>query len=116
MKNLDAYVDHILNDYRNVWCKRYTTIDDVPDDIAKRTAQEMKDRFQIEVIPGSKYIKIVHKSGTSRSVHSFICIRNMGKFKQGDILKAASWAAPARNFARGNILDCNFSHIRWMGA
>ena len=37
------------------------------------------------------------------------------KFKKGDILKAAGWNAPARNAARGNILDGGYA-INWTGA
>lgn len=37
-------------------------------------------------------------------------------FKRGDILKAASWKAPAKNFVRGNIFDLTeSSYIRWTG-
>ena len=35
-------------------------------------------------------------------------------FKKGDILKAASWSAPAKNRARGNILEGNYP-IQWTG-
>ena len=55
------------------------------------------ERFGIEFDEGSKYIKIVSVSWGSRSVHSFI------EKKTGDIWRAASWKAPARNFARGNV-------------
>jgi hypothetical protein len=37
------------------------------------------------------------------------------QFKQGEILKSASWKAPARNFGRGNVLTGEFKHIRWAG-
>jgi hypothetical protein len=37
------------------------------------------------------------------------------KFKKGDILMAAGWNAPARNAARGNILDGGYD-INWTGA
>lgn len=111
MKNLDAYVDHILNDYK-VWMN----LENREDDIAKQVALEMINRFKIEVEQGSKYLKIVHNNGTQRSVHSFICRKDNGKFKTGDILKAAGWAAPAKNFARGNILEGNWSNVRWTGA
>jgi hypothetical protein len=40
---------------------------------------------------------------------------NDKKFKKGDILKAAGYAAPARNFPRGNILEGGYT-VRWTGA
>lgn len=50
---------------------------------------------------GKKYIKIVAE-GSQRIVWGFINLSN-DKFQYGDILKAASWAAPATNKARGNV-------------
>jgi len=64
----------------------------------------------IEIREGKKYYKVIGL----RSVHSFIVKQDDAKFSKGDILKAASWAAPATNFARGNILE-DFE-IRWTGA
>lgn len=46
---------------------------------------------------GRKYARIVKNNGRSRSVHSFVDRTN------GDILKAATWAAPAKH-ARGSVL------------
>jgi hypothetical protein len=40
---------------------------------------------------------------------------NDKKFKKGDLLKPAGYAAPARNFARGNILEGGYMS-RWTGA
>lgn len=76
--------------------------------------EEFIERFNasLEVEVGSKYIKVV----AERSVHSFICLRDMGKFTKGDILKAESYSSPARNFARGNLLARNFGSVRWTGA
>ena len=58
---------------------------------------------------GKSYIKVV-KDG---SVHSFIVKQDTGKFKAGDVLKAASWKAPAKNFPRGNIITGDLSNISW---
>lgn len=62
---------------------------------------------------GRKFVKIV----ADRSCFGFIVINDDGKFKSGDILKAASWAAPAKNFARGNIfnIDSYKDKVRWCG-
>ena len=70
----------------------------------------------IEVLYGKKYIKIVTgKHGGNRSVWGFIVNTHEDKkFKKGDLLKAAGWAAPARNAARGNILEGEYA-INWTG-
>ena len=70
----------------------------------------------IEMLYGSKYIKIITgKHGGNRSVWGFIVNTDKDKkFKKGDLLKAAGWAAPARNAARGNILKGGYV-INWTG-
>ena len=70
----------------------------------------------LEVTEGSRYWKITGKSGSSRSVKGFIAKAGDKKFREGDMLKAAGWAAPARNFARGNVLDgTGVKMVRWTG-
>ena len=61
---------------------------------------------------GSKYIKIT--TGDGGSVWGFVMAVIDDKFNEGDILKAASWGSPARNFARGNVYGDY--RVRWMGA
>lgn len=52
-----------------------------------------------EVHPGKRYMKIVTCSeGQGRSVHTFVDRTN------GNVLKAAGWAAPAKH-ARGSIFS-----------
>jgi|TARA_Y100000015_G_scaffold15612_1_gene14936 hypothetical protein len=63
---------------------------------------------------GKKYIKITEMNGGS--AWGFVVNSDDDpKFKKGDILKAASWSAPAKNQARGNVLDGDFSWVRWTG-
>ena len=74
---------------------------------------KMYDEFvqALRVEEGRKYIKII-KQG---SVWGFIQKADDAKgFRKGDILMAAGYNAPARNRARGNILDGGYT-IRWTG-
>jgi hypothetical protein len=62
---------------------------------------------------GTKYIKIFHwyddgSSFKQRSCHSFVDY-------EGNIWKAASWKAPAKNFPRGNVITKDYGTIRWTG-
>jgi hypothetical protein len=63
----------------------------------------------VRVDEGKAYLKVI-KDG---SVHSFIVKADSGKFKAGDVLKAASFKAPAKNFSRGNIITGELSQISW---
>lgn len=70
---------------------------------------------------GQSYIKLTKTSGGSNSAFAFIIINDNKMGKSGDILKAASWAAPAKH-ARGNVfsdtkgmeaVNC-YGHINYM--
>ena len=63
-----------------------------------------------KVETGKKYIRVVRENG----VFCFIVREDSGKFKKGDILKAAGYRAPDRNSARGNVLTGNYN-IQWTG-
>jgi hypothetical protein len=63
---------------------------------------------------GRKYVHIIMEDN-QRSSHSWVMLQDDKKFKRGDILKSATWHAPARNFARGNVLCGGFKHIKWPG-
>jgi hypothetical protein len=105
-KQLEILKEKIVQDYDN-WNSRTEYGDE---DTKAERVQEFADK--IEIAEGSKYIKII----TGSSVWGFIVKTESDKlFKQGDILKAASWAAPARNKPRGNVLEENFSWVRWTG-
>ena len=79
-----------------------------------RTEANEEFRRSLNIEEGRKYLKITKRLGTQTMVWGFIVKgEDDKKFAQGDILKAASWAAPARNKARGNIFD-NYD-VRWTG-
>jgi hypothetical protein len=106
---LPAYIDHIDRDYRT-WQGK--TSGKGESDFQKQMALEFTQ--SLKVIKGSKFLKVVK----GNSVHSFVCVKAHDKFVVGDILKAASYAAPAKNFIRGNILDVASyeNRVTWTGA
>ena len=75
---------------------------------SKEQVDKWENLFRLET--GKKYIRVVRENG----VFCFIVREDSGKFKKGDILKAAGYRAPARNSARGNVLEGNYA-IQWTG-
>ena len=70
----------------------------------------------LRVEENRRYWKITSGRRNQRSVSGFIVKAGDKKFLEGDMLKAAGWAAPARNFARGNVLDgYRVDEVRWTG-
>lgn len=98
--NVNLYLEHIKADYT-----KWGGDSSIRQEMVKEFVSKVDCEF------GKKYIKVV----TGNSVHSFICMNDDGKFKAGDILMAATWKAPARNFARGNVLNKDWSRARWTG-
>lgn len=105
---LSDYAKHLCEDYRT-WMKRTCSMEQVSD-------EELAKRYMVRFEEGKKFIRVVHSNGVSRSSHTFIVLKDDAKFKRGDILKSASWASPAKNFARGNILRGDWSNVSWTGA
>ena len=70
----------------------------------------MSVHYVLSCVEGRRYVKVIcsdeNNADSSGYVWAFIDKRN------GDILKAASWKAPARH-ARSNIYDGNST--RWIG-
>ena len=70
----------------------------------------------LRVEENRRYWKITSGRQSQRSVSGFIVKAGDKKFREGDMLKPAGWAAPARNFARGNVLDgTGLGNARWTG-
>lgn len=104
---IDGYIAHIKADYGS-WGERT--------EIRNRMIEEFDAGCVYEI--HRKFIKVITgTAGGNTSVHSFIMLNDDGKFKRGDILMAASWKAPAKNFARGNVLAGKFERrVTWTGA
>ena len=98
-------LENIKEDYLRFTSRNFTR---ELSDVNKRMIADFNETLRYE--EGRKYIKVI----TGNSVWGFIMKSDDKKFKAGDILKAASWAAPARNAARGNILEGGYT-IQWTG-
>jgi hypothetical protein len=99
---IQEYVQHLQDNYNTIASGQFV-------------------EFTYEV--GRKYVHVImqhlhhfDKTPTQRSSHSWVMLADDKKFKVGDILKSASWKAPARNFKRGNVLSGDFKQIKWAGA
>ena len=66
-------------------------------------------KYSVSFETGKKYIRVVRDIYGQRSVLAFIEITT------GDIYKAASWKAPAKN-ARGNLVYLTPNVVQWTGA
>ena len=114
IKLTNNYYYIMKNEIENYISRIITSFDEAYNDSAKHVS-EMRASFAASVTAeeGRKYIKINTRSG----VHSFIVIdENDKKFKYGDILKAASWRAPTRNFKRANVFESDsYAEVNWTG-
>ena len=106
-KELETLMETIKTEYKAFQKRgnadgRYT-------EIQKKMRKEFNEGLHYTT--GQKYIKIIK----DRSVWGFVVnVDNDKKFRKGDILKAAGYNTPARNKARGNILDGDYS-VCWTG-
>ena len=106
---VEAMLEHMRDDYC-AWSGRGSGSSRVRTDMEKDYADNL--RYSV----GSKYIKVINCAHGSECVEAFVVNTEKDKkFALGDILKPAGWAAPARNFRRGNVLDRTFERVRWTG-
>ena len=109
IRKLNLYLEAIRADYAS-FMRRAAR----PSSLTDEMVEEFNRTLSYEI--GSRYVKIIKYYGTQNaSVHSFVCMTDMGKFCKGDILKAASWKAPARNHARGNVVLRDYPTVQWTG-
>ena len=107
-EGMEMMLEHMRADYCG-WSR--SGMRDISEEILSESEKRYCDGLHYTV--GQKYIKVISESG---SVSGFIVnTENDKKFALGDILKPAGWRGPAKNFARGNILERNFSRLRWTG-
>ena len=113
---ITSYLETIKSDYTTSMRRGVKASDHLSDSVSEKMIKEFVEGLHFTV--GQKYIRVVTSNGHQRSVHSFIVnTYEDKKFQFGDILKAAGWATPARNFRRGNVFETqSYQNVRWTGA
>jgi hypothetical protein len=104
---INNILDTMASDYAN-WCSSGPYH-------KKEGWEEIRDGYRktLTFKIGRKYIKLLHLGTT---VNGFIvAVKNDKKFAYGDLLMAANWTTPARNFPRGNVFANDLSRVRWTG-
>jgi len=102
---IENLIEHIKQDYLRWTSSNFTK---ELSDINIKMVDEFNEGLTYQ--EGRKYIKVLSKG----SVWGFIVKGEDKLFKAGDILKAAGYNSPARNKARGNIIDGGYS-VSWTG-
>jgi len=105
---IDTLIETIKEDYLKFMTRGGTR---VLADVQDAMVEEFNNGLGYK--EGKKYIKITNRNGSS--VWGFIVKgEDDKKFLKGDLLKAAGFNAPARNKARGNIVEGGYT-VQWTG-
>jgi hypothetical protein len=110
---IQTYLDAICDSYVK-FIRKGSGLSLVEVNVQDDMINEFKSRIRFDV--GKKYVKVIMGCGHQESVHSFVVREDGPKFKKGDILKAASWKAPATNFKRGSVFEDVSKSANWTGA
>jgi len=95
------------------YCDRSYREDGTISDHVLKMQEEFKNGWTIK--EGKKYIGIYKTLGNQQSIWGGVVKEDGGRFKKGDILKAAGYGKYAMNAPRGNVLEGNFPVV-WTGA
>ena len=113
--NIQDGIKNLIKAANADYCDRsYKSEDAVPEYVLEMQ-EKFKNGWTIE--EGKKYISIYNTLGNQKSIWGGVVKEDGGKFKKGDILKAAGYGAYTMVGAgrRGNVLEGNFS-VSWPGA
>ena len=86
------------------------------DESMKQIKEESSVKFKktLYVKSGIKFDKVIHGTSVWGFVAKKAGVHKRIPYHIGDVIKAASWRAPAK-WARGSIFDDNQNWFRWTG-
>lgn len=102
---VNDYLNHLKSDYAN-WTNRDQVTSDV---IRNQMIKDYEDSLRV------KKDKVYARVQVRGSTHSFVMISDFGRFKRGDILRAANATKPDTDFVHGNVLEKKYEKISWSG-
>ena len=115
-KEIEKMIEAAVEDYRDyLTAVEGELLEDVPDFRKSHWSREdMIEGFEgdFEIKTGRKYIKVINRGAAWAFV---VNTDDDDMFDKGDILMAAGLASPARNRARGNVLEGDLTWIKWTG-
>ena len=106
--NLKDGITNMMNGAKDDYIRMSTSGDKELTGYSLEQVEQWDNKTKVSM--GKKYIKIVQDTG----VFAFVMKEDSGRFKKGDILKAAGYNKPALNSPRGNVLTGNYA-IQWTG-
>ena len=111
--NIQDGIKNLIKAANADYCDRSYREDGTISDHVLKMQEEFKNGWTIK--DGKKYIGIYKTLGSQKSIWGGVVKEDGGRFKKGDILKAAGYGKYAMNAPRGNVLEGNFS-VSWTGA
>jgi len=122
MKNVNECLNELLVILKNDYVEWMGRVAEARGESADSSvSQKMIEDLEFFIEEGRNYYKILKKDRSQTMVAGFVCKKDNDKkgFKVGDLLKAASYNAPATNFTRGSVFDLDKAvaqdAIRWTG-
>ena len=119
MKQVTKQFTDVMDGVKNLikaanadYCDRSYREDGTISDHVLKMQEDFKNGWTIK--DGKKYIGIYKTLGSQKSIWGGVVKEDGGRFKKGDILKAAGYGKYAMNAPRGNVLEGNYA-IQWTG-
>ena len=110
--NIQDGIKNLIKAANADYCDRSYREDGTISDHVLKMQEEFKNGWTIK--DGKKYIGIYKTLGNQQSIWGGVVKEDGGRFKKGDILKAAGYGKYAMNAPRGNVLEGNYA-IQWTG-
>lgn len=95
--SLNDYIKHLVDGYKSSTAPNEQMVKDYQDSMKIK-----RDKMYTRVF-------------VRGAIHSFIVMKDFGRFKRGDILRPQTRVKPDTDFVHGNVLENKYEKISWAG-